>query len=52
MELKVLQFLRQGALRLAGEGAAGVVTGEARHDELVTGVHIHVVEFISLLGDA
>ena len=31
-----------------GEAAAGVVTGEARHGELLAGIHIHIVELISL----
>ena len=52
MELKVLQFVRYGALLHAGEVAACVVTGQARHGELVAGVHFHVVELISLLEDA
>ena len=48
MKLKVLQFVRQGALLHTGEAAACVVTGEARHDELLAGVHILIVELISL----
>ena len=46
MKLKVLQFVRQGALLHTGEAAVGVVTGETRHGELLAGVHIHTVELI------
>ena len=48
MKLKVLQFVRLGALLHTGEAVAGVVTGEARHGELLAGVHIHIVELISI----
>ena len=50
IKLKMLQFVRQGALLHADEVAAGVVTGEARHGKLIIGVH--VLDLISLNRDA
>ena len=50
MEMKVLQFFRQGALLHSGKVIAGVVGGEARHGELKVGVHVLVLT--SLHGDA
>ena len=43
MEMKMLQFFRQGALLHAGEVTAGVVTGEDRHGELVLSVLVLVL---------
>ena len=48
----MLQFDRQGALLQAGYVEAGVVTREARHGEQIIGIHVHVVELISLHQDA